>query len=103
MVPLFAKSMDTLAEDLMKNDKIGVRIGEEIIPSLLFMDDVVSAVEGYKQEEETLNEIQEFSVKHQFEWGQDKCQVMEIGNHKEKKNEWKLGQKSYITVNPINI
>ena len=42
----------------------------------------------------TLEKINEFSVKHQLEWGEDKCKVMEIGKHKEKRTQWKLGDKT---------
>ena len=41
----------------------------------------------------TLREITEFAVKHQLEWGVEKCKVMEIGSHKEKQTQWDLGGK----------
>ena len=91
MVQLFSKLMDTLAEDMLENAEMGVLLDDTRIPSLLFVDDVISLAEGYDQQEKTLLEVHEFSLKHKLEWGQQKCKVMEIGNHKEMKNEWKLG------------
>ena len=93
MVPMFAKTMDTAADDLKEGD-LGIKREDQIIPALIFMDDVGSMAEGYKQQEKTLRAIDNFGVKHKIEWGQDKCKVMEIGKHKEKKIEWKLGEKT---------
>ena len=94
MVPMFAKTMDTAAEELEEATNIGIKIGNQNIPALIFMDDVSSMAEGYEQQERTLQAINEFGMKHKVEWGQDKCKVMEVGTHKEKKKEWKLGQKT---------
>ena len=49
---------------------------------------------GYPQKELTLKATNEFAIKRQLEWGVDKCKAMEIGKHKEIKNEWKLGDKT---------
>ena len=93
MVCLFAKMMDNLAEDMLDNPELGINVAGTTIPSLLFVDDATTFAEGYEQQDETLNEMHEFAVKHKIEWGQEKCQTMEIGAHKEKKQEWQLGDK----------
>ena len=92
IVSLFAKMMDTLATDLM-DDGLGIDIGGVKIPSLLFVDDNVSFAEGYEQQQVILDSVNEFAVKHKIEWGASKCKTMEIGNHKEKRTTWKLGNK----------
>ena len=79
MVSLFAKMMDNLAEDLLENAKLGILVGEETIPAMLYMDDAVTYAEGYNQQKETLDSVNEFAVKHKLEWGSGKCKTMEIG------------------------
>ena len=91
MVPLFAKMMDNLAEDMLEDDNLGIYIQETKIPSLLFVDDAISFAEGYEQQKKTLQEIDQFSQKHKLEWGPEKCKTMEIGSHKEKRTKWQLG------------
>ena len=97
MVPMFAKTMDTLAEDMMEKKNLGIRLKENIIPALLFMDDVMTFAEGYNQQEQTLKAVTEFGVKHQIVWGESKCKVLECGTHKESRTEWTLGEKSIQT------
>ena len=100
MVPMFAKHMDTIIEELEedKND-IGIEVREQKIPALLFMDDLTSLAKGYTQQEDTLKAIHGFGVKHRIEWGEEKCKVMEIGKHKEERSEWKLGDKTIGNCN----
>ena len=93
MVPMYAKTMDTAAEELEEAEDIGIKIGNQNIPALIFMDDLGSMAEGYEQQERTLQAIHEFGVKHKVEWGQEKCKVMEMGTHKETRKEWNLGEK----------
>ena len=92
IVSLFAKMMDTLATDLFGKG-LGIKIGEELIPTLLFVDDSVTFADGYKQQEDTLKVVDEFAVKHKIEWGAAKSQTMEVGNHKEQRQTWNLGEK----------
>ena len=66
MVPMFAKTMDTLAEDMAENPNLGIQILSERIPALLFMDDVLSFSEGYDQQMDTLEAINDFGKKHQM-------------------------------------
>ena len=102
MVSLFAKLMDQLAVDLMEKDELGIAIGESKINAQLYVDDAISYAEGYAQQEATLAEVNEFAVRHKLEWGAEKCKTMEIGNKKEKRSTWKLGDKD-ITKCLINI
>ena len=97
MVPMFAKTMDTLAEDMMENENLGIRLREDHIPALLFMDDVMTFAEGYDQQQQTLEAVTEFGLKHRIEWGENKCKVLECGTHKESKTEWPLGEKTIQT------
>ena len=80
MVPMFSKMMDKLPEELHQNDEFGILLGEQKIAGLAFVDDEVTLANGYSQQEKTLKVVNEFSVKHQLEWGESKCKVMEIGN-----------------------
>ena len=99
MVPMYAKTMDTAAEELEEAADIGIKIGNQNIPALIFMDDLGSMAEGYEQQERTLQAIHEFGVRHKVEWGQEKCKVMEIGTHKEKRKQWNLGEKTIDNCN----
>ena len=57
------------------------------------MDDVATFAVGHRQQNKTLNALNEFAIKRKLEWGVEKCKVMEIGSGK-KKGDWKLGTKS---------
>ena len=85
--------MDTLAEESMANEKLGIMVEGVKIPGLLWCDDVVSLAEGAAQEEETLNEVDKFAKKNKIKWGLDKCNVLEIGKHN-RKQQWKFGEKT---------
>ena len=83
--------MDTLAEELQATGE-GFRLSDElIIAVLLWVDDVISCVDGEKEQEEILEKIHEFAVKHRLVWGQSKCKVMRVGKHTGGQREWKLG------------
>ena len=53
MVPMYAKTMDTAAE-LEEAGNIGIKIGDQNIPTLIFMDNLGSMAEGYEQQERIL-------------------------------------------------
>lgn len=91
IVPMFAKLTDTLAEDMEKDDRMGVTIEGKEINCLLWVDDVMTVAEGKPQQEATLGVVHEFGKKHRLKWGIDKCAVMEAGNHREVKESWKMG------------
>ena len=48
---------------------------------LLWIDDVVSSVEGRENQEKMLKRVAEFAKKHKLKWGQQKCKVMQIGKN----------------------
>ena len=91
MTTMFSKLMDVLAEDLLNNEKTSITIGMTRIPALLWVDDVMTVALGKEQQIETLDEVNEFAKKHKLTWGADKCNVMELGRHKNVTQEWTLG------------
>ena len=93
MVPMFAKMMDMLTSELADINNLGIDVEGVKINCMEYVDDVITLAIGYEQQQQTLNATNEFAVKRQLEWSEEKCKVMEIGKHKEKTNEWKLGQK----------
>ena len=52
-----------------------------LIDVLLWVDDVVSCREGKINQEQMLNKLAEFAIKHKLKWGQAKCKVMKVGKH----------------------
>ena len=94
MVPMFAKTMDTLEEDMQEDQSLGIMIRNHRLTSLLFMDDAMTFAEGSEQETRALDAVSEFGKKHQIEWGESKCNVMVIGSQRTSTNEWKLGEKT---------
>ena len=88
---MFSKLMDTLAEDIELTGE-GFQLDDSLtIPCLLWVDDVVSCVDGQQNQIQMLDRIAEFAIKHKLRWGADKCNVMRIGKHSEEKQKWKLG------------
>ena len=89
---MFSKLMDMLAEELEVSGE-GFRIDDQlIIAVLLWVDDIVSCVDGLKNQEEILKKVHEFSLKHRLKWGQSKCQVMRVGKHEDQPKEWNFGE-----------
>ena len=88
---LFSKMMDMLAEDLL-NAEIGFTMTSAFrIPILLWVDDVVSCVEGKKNQIDMLKRLSEFAWKHKLEWSASKCMIMRVGRHRDEPTEWQLG------------
>ena len=86
---MFSKLMDTLAEEL---DGEGFTINELLtIAVLLWVDDVISCVDGVDNQEKMLQKIHEFARRHRLVWGQNKCKVMRVGKHTDTPKEWNLG------------
>ena len=50
-----------------------------IIRVLLWVDDVITYVEGEEEQERTLEKLDEFAIKHKLKWGQNNCNVMRVG------------------------
>ena len=89
---MFAKMMDLLAEALSETN-LGFKLSNDfMIAVLLWVDDVLSCVDGLENQMEILNIINEFALKHKIKWGQDKCRVMKVGRHDDKQHEWKVGE-----------
>ena len=91
---MFAKMMDMLQEEIVPS-KEGLVLGEDLtIAFLLWVDDVVSFVEGEEEQENILKRINNFAIRHKLRWGAEKCKILKIGKHEERKNpkEWKLGE-----------
>ena len=83
--------MDTLAEDVHPTGE-GFQLDDTLkIACLLWVDDVVSCVEGPTNQKHMLDRISNFAIKHKLKWGIDKCKVMRIGKHNDKEQKWKLG------------
>ena len=85
---MFSKLMDMFAEELEPTGE-GFAVNDQLtIATLLWVDDVVSSVDGTDNQLKMLQRVQEFSLKHRLRWGQSKCKVMRIG----KPTEWELGK-----------
>ena len=94
MVPMFSKMMDKLPEEMHENKDLGIQMEKMRVACLAYVDDEATLAIGYEQQEKTLKVVNDFAIKHQLEWGVEKCQVMEIGTHKEKRSKWSLGDKT---------
>ena len=88
---MFAKLMDTLAEELLPTNE-GFKLSDQLtIAILLWVDDVVSCVDGMQNQENILKRIHDFALRHKIRWGRDKCNVMRVGRHEDETKEWKIG------------
>ena len=76
----FAKQMDGLSEDSIENHKENLWINDRLSNGCLeCVDDVASTTTGIKNQILILNKIDEFARKNKLEWGESKCQVMQVG------------------------
>ena len=90
----FALQMDLISEEMMEESSGAFELEKDLkIGALLWVDDVVSCVEGIGNQEKVLGKIDTFARKHKLEWGQEKCKVMQIGRIRDKRDRWKLGEK----------
>ena len=89
---LFAKMMDVLAEEVEKDETIGVLFEEMRMALLEWVDDVVTFAVGSEQQNLTLACVDEFAVKHKLKWGKDKCNVMQVGSGEYSETKWSLGK-----------
>ena len=88
---LFAKMMDVLAEEMVEDERIGVKMDELHIALLEWVDDVATFAIGNDQQNLTLAQVDEFAKKHKLKWGREKCKVMEVGCGKYEETKWRLG------------
>ena len=77
---LFAKQMDVLSEDFIKNDSLNVHINNSFSMGCFeFVDDVMTCTLGIKNQRKALLKVDEFTQISKLEWGESKCQVMQVG------------------------
>ena len=90
---MFSKMMDLLSEEAQTTNK-GFKLFDDLtIAFLLWVDDVVSLAETPNEQWSVLQHMDQFAMDHKLKWGQEKCQVMNVGKHKkDEKNEWKIGE-----------
>ena len=99
MTFLFAKLMDTLAEDLERAADLGISINNINLSALEWVDDVISFAESHNQQLRTLEFIDEFATKHKLKWGPEKCKVMEVGKNNNNETKWNLGEETITSTN----
>ena len=88
---MFSKLMDVLSE-LIIEKKMGFKMAEQfIIGALMWVDDVVTCVDGHANQIEMLQIINDFAKDHKLQWGVKKCKVMPIGKHN-MQDKWPLGE-----------
>ena len=80
-----------MAEDAEVNEQIGVDFGDLNMSMLEWVDDVITFAVDEPQQNQTLQFVNEFAVKHKLKWGREKCNVMDVGNGKYKQMKWSLG------------
>ena len=90
----FSKQMDTLSEDFIDKNKESVKICDNFsIGCLAWVDDILSCTIGIQNQNAVLDIVDDFACKNKLEWGEEKCQVMQIGKKVVAPNTWKLGEK----------
>ena len=87
---MFAKMMDLLAEEVIASGE-GFNLTKDfMIGILLWIDDVISCVEGVENQKNMLERVDRFAKDHKLKWGAQKCKVMRL-NNLEGSAEWDLG------------
>ena len=90
----FAKQMDGLSEESIENHEEKLWINDRLsIGCLEYIDDVASTISGIKNQLSLLGKIDEFARKNKLEWGESKCQVMQVGRKVKVPEKWNLGEK----------
>ena len=91
---LFAKQMDSLSEDFIANDHLNVHVSDTFSMGCFeFVDDVMTCTLGKKNQTKVLLKVDEFAQISKLEWGESKCQVMQVGRKVKIPEEWELGPK----------
>ena len=92
---LFSKQMDTLSEEFINQDKSNIKLNSKLnLGALVWIDDVLSCTLGLTNQKSVLKSVDEFARKNKLEWGESKCQVMQIGKKVKVPDEWPLGEKN---------
>ena len=91
---MFSKQMDGLSEEFIMEDEGNVHVNENLsIGCLEWVDDVLSCTIGIKNQRKVLLKVDEFAMINKLEWGEAKCQVMQIGRKTKVPDTWKFGDK----------
>ena len=86
--------MDSLSEDFIENDHLNVRVNDSFSMGCFeFVDDVMTCTLGKKNQMKVLLKVDEFAKISKLEWGESKCQVMQVGRKVKAPTEWELGPK----------
>ena len=100
---LFSKQMDTLSEQFIEKEE-SFKVNDELsIGCLEWVDDALSFTCGIKNQNSILNSVDDFARKCKLEWGEAKCQVMQIGRKVKVPTEWSLGEKKNKKHNLLQI
>ena len=92
---LFAKQMDVLSENFIENNDLNVPITENFsIGCAEYVDDVMTCTLGKANQNKVLTRVDEFAKINKLEWGEEKCQVMQVGRKVKVPNTWALGTKN---------
>ena len=92
MTKMFAKLIDTIEEEALEKNNIGIQIDHAEINSLDWVDDVATAAIGQEQQKETLEFVNSIAIKHKLEWGIEKCNVLQVGKENITPKNWSLGE-----------
>ena len=91
---LFSKQMDTLSEEFITDHEEKFKVNENFnIGSLEWIDDVATCTSGLRNQKRVLNIVDDFAKRNKLEWGQSKCQVMQVGRKTTTPEDWDLGEK----------
>ena len=92
---LFAKQMDVLSENFIENDELNVPIANNFsIGCVEYVDDVMTCTLGKSNQTKVLTRVDEFAKINKLEWGEEKCQVMQVGRKVKVPDTWALGTKN---------
>ena len=69
------------------------------IGCLEWVDDVMTCTNGVINQHKILSKINEFAEINKLEWGQEKCQVMQVGKKVNVPDKWPLGEKEILNTN----
>ena len=90
---MFAKQTDVLAEEVMEPETQALQLTPNLkIGALLWIDDLVSCVEGPTNQEKMLERVDVFAQKNKIQWGIEKCNVMQVGTPVERHDPWNFGE-----------
>ena len=91
---LFSKQMDVLSENFIDDYDEKMIISDDLsIGCLEYVDDVGTSTIGIKNQKSVLTKVDEFAKMNKLEWGEAKCQVMQVGRKTTVPTEWALGDK----------